>query len=235
VKVSVQHEILGAQLRACPRYALVSSTKPEMLMAVTVTVRPPSQATSQSLSAEVALSLCGKVEADSSAATAGVTFGDHVDFRGCVSRICLERTWTGLSPFSPILSSYDLAQNGDSFTGHAEFSVSFGEAKRSAEVTLEVPVPVVHQFLSALGSAPLSPAPYEPKRTHSDDYPSISLKMTVGRQIVRVFSESQGPHHVPWGAEIAGVQYLVDSEIPSLALLALLVHLRQDVADSLFV
>ncbi|HET8645953.1 MAG TPA: hypothetical protein VFO85_10710, partial [Vicinamibacteria bacterium] len=112
----------------------------------------------------------------------------------------VEISWSRGGLGQPLARTYQLAVQGGRIVGG------------------NVPMPLYKRFLKILGQAPLVPGPYVPWITHTDDDPSISIRVTAGGRSVRFFTRSQGPGHDPWGVEVAGHTHIVPSDAPQRAL-----------------
>jgi hypothetical protein len=62
---------------------------------------------------------------------------------------------------------------------------------------------------------------------HTDDYPSLAIDLKIARQIIAIYSESQGASHVPWGATIGKKPYTINSDTPARALKVLEPYLNR--------
>jgi ankyrin repeat protein len=107
--------------------------------------------------------------------------------------------WSGLG--TPSSSQWVLRRQGDRVDGAAA-----------------IPLPAFESFLATLIDSPLLRAPYVPHFEHTDDYPSLSIRLTGPRGTVRFFTESQGRGHVPWAVEVGGTTYVVPTDAPARAL-----------------
>jgi len=105
--------------------------------------------------------------------------------------------------------------------------------------TADVFVPVEHAkyFLKILSRVHLVRGEYVPRIQWTDDFPSITIKITTWdsgvSETITFFTQSQGKGHVPWGVTIQGVTYVVPSDRPDKALEALEPHLRRNILKDL--
>ena len=141
--------------------------------------------------------------------------------------INIRDSWNGLSPFAPLDAAYILtrAENGD-FTGTVRFAV--GPEPLTAVEDITIPAADAQAFLRKLAATPLKKGQYQPKIEHTDDYPLRSITIQIGTRTISYYTQSQGEHNVPWGADILSTTYIVDSTIPSEALNALSPYMKED-------
>jgi ankyrin repeat protein len=107
--------------------------------------------------------------------------------------------WVGLG--TPSSSQWVLRRQGDRVDGAAA-----------------IPLAAFESFLATLIESPLLSAPYVPHFGHTDDYPTVSIRLTGPSGTVRFFTESQGRGHVPWAVEVGGTTYVVPTDAPARAL-----------------
>ena len=141
--------------------------------------------------------------------------------------IHIEDSWGGLG--TPHSAVYDLQRDGNQFQGDATFAA--GQVKKDDHVS--IPLPVAQAFLRKLGESVLQEREYQPRIRHTDDYPSLSIRIEVQGGTVVFFSESQGRNHVPWGVTVQGKTYTIDSAVPAEALALLAPYLKADVLEQL--
>jgi hypothetical protein len=107
--------------------------------------------------------------------------------------------WSGLGPSSS--SHHVLRRVKDRVSG----------VKGLPKVTFE-------SFLRTLSEAPILRGKYAPRIEHTDDYPSISIRVRTREGEFLFHSESQGAAHVPWAVEVKGTTYVIPSDAPARAL-----------------
>ncbi|RKZ80057.1 MAG: hypothetical protein DRR19_24160 [Candidatus Parabeggiatoa sp. nov. 1] len=145
------------------------------------------------------------------------------------SLFLIQDEWIGLSSLAPLKAHYMLERHTNQFSGGASFSVggASGNPCKSVE-DITIPVEVVQKFLQMLTRSPLEKGHYEPKITHTDDYPSIKITLQTDTGIVAFFTQSQGVGHVPWGVTFEKTTYVINSDIPAKALEILKPYLKKD-------
>ena len=107
--------------------------------------------------------------------------------------------WGGLGPAAS--SSHVLRRENDSITG-----------------VNGLPVATFESFLRTLAEAPTLRGRYQPRIEHTDDYPSVSIRVRTAGGELHFHSESQGSAHVPWAVEVKGTTYVIPSDAPARAL-----------------
>jgi hypothetical protein len=136
--------------------------------------------------------------------------------------------WEGFSAISPIRATYDLRRAADgSFTGTVQISVGAGLIRRDTSFAAHLPRTAMGSLLQVLSEVPLREGSYRPTLTHTDDYPSITIDLTVGDSVIRFHTTSQGAAHVPWRVTAGGRTYVSGSEAISSALGAVLGRLSR--------
>lgn len=89
-------------------------------------------------------------------------------------------------------------------------------------------------FLRDLSATPVAEGEYRPARTHTDDYPELTIRLEFGDGWVEFFSSSQGERRRPWRVTLHGPgihRVLVsDSDVPWRALNALYAPMAPDPA-----
>jgi hypothetical protein len=145
-----------------------------------------------------------------------ITLGDLIDVRAA-SVVAIRDSWSGMSPHAPIRVIYDLRP-----TKRGALS---GTVRLSTHMVDEVTVPMAlrsstaTRFLDALGAAAVVPGKYQPTMEHTDDFPHIEIDLhapsgqAANRAIVaKLYTESQGEFHAPWGARIGGKVYTLPGD-----------------------
>ena len=94
-----------------------------------------------------------------------------------------------------------------------------------------VPSPDIEAFLAALAAAPVLDREYVPSVIDADDHPSITLTLSMSRDHIVFFSQSQGVGHVPWGVESGGQTYVIPDDTPARALQMLDPFFGRDLAS----
>jgi hypothetical protein len=148
----------------------------------------------------------------------------------------LRDDWSGLTTVSPITILYSVTKAADgSFAGTGDFSVAQGTAKAvTSTVNITIPADVAQSFLQKITALPIEEGAYTPVITHTDDNPLLTVTLdTPGEGTLTVYSQSQGDQHVPWGASIAGKDYVINSPAPAEALALLDPYLKRDVRQQL--
>jgi hypothetical protein len=141
--------------------------------------------------------------------------------------ISIRDSWNGLSPTAPVDAAYTLARGEDGdFAGTVRFAV--GPEPLTSVESVTIPAADAQAFLQKLATAPLKEGQYVPKIEHTDDYPLRSITIQIGTRTISYYTQSQGEHNVPWGADILSTTYIVDSTIPSEALNALAPYMKED-------
>jgi hypothetical protein len=87
--------------------------------------------------------------------------------------------WLGLSTLSPISSDYSLELHKDQFEGEGRFKAATVSATRA----IIIPCDVVRAFLAAAVKVELVERNYQPRITHTDDYPFLSISVLTRRTI----------------------------------------------------
>lgn len=89
----------------------------------------------------------------------------------------------------------------------------------------------IEAFLATLAQAPVLDRDYVPNVTRPDDHPSITLTLSLSRDHITFFSQSQGVGHVPWGVVSGGQVYVVPDDTPARALQMLDPFFGRDLAS----
>jgi hypothetical protein len=121
--------------------------------------------------------------------------------------------WLGLSQLSPISADYSLKLREDEFEGKGRFKVASAGATRS----ITVPRDVVRGFMAAVEKVELVEEKYEPRITHTDDYPSLTISVQTKRGPLTVGTRSQPQRsksgnyvdRTPWVVEYLGRTFVV--------------------------
>jgi hypothetical protein len=148
----------------------------------------------------------------------------------------LRNDWAGLSAASPITILYSVTKAADgSFTGTGDFSVAGGTPKVvTTTETIAIPADVAGAFLQKVAAFPIKEGTYTPAITHSDDNPLLTITVdTPGEGTLTIYSQSQGDQHIPWGASIAGKDFVIDSPAPAEAIALLDPYLKREVQQRL--
>lgn len=128
--------------------------------------------------------------------------------------------WRGYSAITPTRAVYRLVRAEDgSFTGTVRIRVGAGRVRRDASFAVQLSRAAADSLLQVLSEAPVQAGRYRPAIAHTDDYPSITVRLTVGGSAVRFHTRSQGAAHVPWQVIARGRSYVTASEAiwPTLA------------------
>lgn len=159
-----------------------------------------------------------------------------------VTGIDIRYGWNGMSPAAPIRATWNLQRLEDGFRGTASFGVGYGgtdEKTRQTipslkeEASVVVPETVVAKALRLLARTAVRWGEYTPTCTHTDDYPFFELALRTPTEDFKIFSESQGERNTPWGMELSGDKYTIDTSEPARALDLLKPSLRWDVLEAL--
>ena len=148
----------------------------------------------------------------------------------------LRNDWAGLSTASPITILYSVTKGTDgSFTGTGDFSVAGGTPKVvTSTESIAIPADVASAFLQKVAAFPTKEGTYAPAITHSDDNPLLTITVdTPGEGTLTIYSQSQGDQHIPWGASIAGKNYVIDTPAPAEAIALLDPYLKREVRQQL--
>lgn len=132
---------------------------------------------------------------------------------------------------APWLASYTLERTIDGFAGAALFSA--GDGLRKVVRQFALPLHIALPFLEALGETRVTVGEYQPRFTHTNDFPDLEIHLETPSGGVTFSSSSQGRYHTPWAVSHAGECYVVLSARPAKALNALQPALRRDVLEGL--
>jgi hypothetical protein len=121
--------------------------------------------------------------------------------------------WLGLSLLSPVSGDYSLELRKDQFEGEGRFKVATASATRA----IIIPRDVVRAFLAAAGKVEVVEKKYQPRITHTDDYPSLSVSVLTkqGPLTIRTNSQPQwsksGTYldRTPWAIDYLGRTFVV--------------------------
>jgi hypothetical protein len=137
----------------------------------------------------------------------------------------IQNDWNGYSDITPILRHYKLRRPNQELLGNAHFAVGgYGAANIHQQTTKKVKIPagVTQNFLATLAKTPIKLGKYKPLINHSDDYPSITIRVKLKGKEVTFSSQSQGKDHIPWKVAISSpdrtTEYISNSPIPAQAL-----------------
>jgi ankyrin repeat protein len=109
----------------------------------------------------------------------------------------------------------------ESWAGHGPPQQHHWRLRRAASGLVgdaAVPAPTAKGFFDLLAQAPLTRGTYTPRVLHTDDYPSLSVRLGQGDQSVEFASQSQGSGNVPWSVRTGGEVLVVPSDHPARAL-----------------
>lgn len=149
--------------------------------------------------------------------------------------IAIDDVWNGFNRAAPIEAHYKLQRGADGFRGEADFSAGRGYpgGPKHVPADIAIPQPAIDKFFAALAQAPLHAGPYTPKRGHTDDYPDMTITLSVDGRDVVFSSQSQGKERNPWHVTIAGREYVSESGQPAAALDRLAPYLKRSVLNKL--
>ena len=97
-------------------------------------------------------------------------------------------SWMGLSPDSPVVRDYPLMLKNNEFVGEAIFSK---HRKKDEKQNVAVPRDVVQKFWRVVLSASVDEKEYEPRMSHTDDYPELEFQTQINEKPLRVWTKSQ--------------------------------------------
>ena len=121
-------------------------------------------------------------------------------------------SWTGLSPLAPIVNQSVLTLTNDTFEGTAHLEAAGYRTGVSDTVAISVPASAMTTFLTALANTPVVSETYRPYFSHTDDYPSLEIRIQTGGHVVTFSTTSQGPTNVPWAIDVDGQKYVSYSD-----------------------
>jgi hypothetical protein len=126
--------------------------------------------------------------------------------------ITIVNDWRGYSPLSPVTSTTTLARQPGGFAGTARHQAGArGVTREATQPRVWLPDSAAARFLAGLTQTPLRPGPYEPRRTHTDDFPSLRVTVRLDAGVVEFTSRSQGEQHIPWRVAVNGAEAVTDS------------------------
>jgi hypothetical protein len=144
--------------------------------------------------------------------------------------LTIEDEWAGLGVSHR--AYYRLQRQTNGFTGKASFEVGWA-APTAVIADVSVPMKAALEFFETLAQLPAVYGYYEPRIEHTDDYPSVSIEVMLPDQTVRFYSRSQGENNVPWGLDVKGDTFVINSDEPARALNLLRPYLKRDVLRKL--
>jgi hypothetical protein len=151
------------------------------------------------------------------------------------SAVEIRNDWNGYSEITPIRRHYRLKLDRGQLVGNAHTAVGgYGAAGVRQQQTKKVtiPAPVVQNFFITLDRTPLVVGKYQPIFVRADDYPAISIKVTLDRQSAIFSSTSQGAGYRPWQVTIDNNGktkiYISNSDTPDRALKLLAPYLDRE-------
>jgi hypothetical protein len=146
--------------------------------------------------------------------------------------VVIELEWQGLSPLSPVEANYRLELRDGQFEGKGRFKVATATTTRD----IVVPRDLMSAFLAAATRVALVEKEYQPRITHTDDYPTVTVAVQTKQGNVTIATRSQpqktasGNHwdSTPWAIDYSGRTFVVTSEDLDQALDPLWTPLRYD-------
>jgi hypothetical protein len=137
----------------------------------------------------------------------------------------IKNDWNGYSDITPIVRHYKLKPQASGMAGNGHFAVGgYGAYHIHQQYTkrISIPDPITRQFFQKLSETKMQhSSKYQPVRSHSDDYPAVTIQVTTPQQEITFFSNSQGQHYIPWQIKTKGTTYISNSAAPAEALLLL--------------
>lgn len=134
--------------------------------------------------------------------------------------------WNGMSEAAPIVLRANLNRQRDgTFAGSASLRVGYGERETVQNLEVSVPKRTMVAVLSRLAKTTVASGRYTPMLEHTDDYPSITIKIETPHGSMELETASQGPNYVPWGLRHDGKEYTVAAAEPGRALELLRPHI----------
>jgi hypothetical protein len=147
------------------------------------------------------------------------------------------RSWNGLSPTAPYGEQYVLGRDGDRYVGPGRVTIgsrSSGSPGRDETREVVIPADEMRRFLEQLAAVSVVERAYTPTIRWTDDYPEITIAVTVSDVEVRFMTKSQGPGNLPWGVVADGRTFVVSGDTIPLALDALEPFLLRGLQRDLF-
>ena len=136
----------------------------------------------------------------------------------------IHNDWNGYSDITPILRHYKLRLVNKDLVGNAHMAVGgygAGGIHQQRTTKVKIPAAITTKFLTTLAKTPLQTGVYKPLIAHTDDYPSIEIKVKIDKQQVVFSSKSQGVDRIPWKIVITEnkttKEYISNSAIPAQA------------------
>jgi hypothetical protein len=117
----------------------------------------------------------------------------------------IQNDWNGYSDITPILRHYKLRSQNKELVGNSHIAVGgYGAAgiRQQATTKVKIPAAIASQFLATLAKTPIKVGKYQPLIKHTDDYPSVTIRVKVKQQLVIFSSQSQGVSRTPWKVSI---------------------------------
>jgi hypothetical protein len=152
----------------------------------------------------------------------------------------IQNDWNGYSDITPILRHYKLRSQNKELVGNAHIAVGgYGAAGIHQQATTKVKIPaaIASQFLATLAKTPIKVGKYQPLIKHTDDYPSVTIRVKVKQQLVIFSSQSQGVSRVPWKVSIRSrtvqTDYISNTDFPTQALKLLSPYLDNPGIDNI--
>lgn len=132
--------------------------------------------------------------------------------------LAIQLGWQGLSLLSPIKANYLLELHDDRFEGKGRFKVATASTTRN----IVVPRDLVRAFLAAATKVKLTEKEYQPRITHTDDYPSVAVIVQTKQGELTIATQSQPQKSTsgrywdatPWAIRYSGRAFVVtDSDL----------------------
>ena len=149
------------------------------------------------------------------------------------TQVLFNLNWTGYSPLAPIVNQSALTLTNGTYEGMAHLEAAGYRDGISDTVAISVPASVMTPFLTALASTPVVSEPYRPYFSHTDDYPSLEIRVQTGGHTIVFSTTSQGPTHIPWAITVDGQQYVSYSDDIAIALAEVQPFLARDAQEKL--
>lgn len=137
----------------------------------------------------------------------------------------IHNDWNGYSDITPILRHAKLRLEQQQLVGNAYIAVGgygAGGIRQQQTTKVKIPAAVTTKFLTTLSKTPVKTGIYQPRIDHTDDYPSVKIKIKIDRQEIIFRSESQGVDRIPWQVTVkennTTKNYISNSPLPAQAL-----------------
>ena len=138
----------------------------------------------------------------------------------------IKNDWNGYSDITPIIRHQKLwLKPNKELVGNSYIAVGgYGAGGINQQATTKVTIPagITVQFLATLAKTPIKKGTYKPLIKHSDDYPSVTIRVKSQQQQTIFTSQSQGVGRVPWQVTIQSAKnstsYISNSNLPTQAL-----------------